>query len=219
MNFEIKEQSMVIKSYMAKELNNKTRKEILRWRAFRRKGVFVCGFLLTVAVFFMAGTSNAGGIKTTTFKSSENRSRDAKRLRTDGQIVFSVPKGFRCTDSIIGNTKVFFLEDKQERNITINSIWNVDDSPESINSIYKDLSNEEGMDGMEYTVIEDTMVSDKRCTRYIKVRKYTGDGFVVFWRFAVLIDKTTGKACLVSAYDQGNDDYLEQLLESVRFFN
>lgn len=200
---------------MTKELNNKTRKEILRWRVFRRKGVFVCGFLLAFAIFFMAGTSNAGGIKTTTLKKSENRSRDTKRLCTDGNFVFSVPKGFRCTDSIIRNTKVFFLEDKQERSITINSIWNVDDSPESINSIYKNLSNEEGMDGMKYTIIKDTMVSDKKCTRYIKVRKYTGDGFVVFWRFAVLIDKTTEKACLVSAYDQGNGDYLEPLLESV----
>lgn len=202
---------------MTKEQNNKTRKEILRWRVFRRKGVFVCGFLLAATIFFMAGTSNAGGIKTTTLKKSENRNRDAKRLCTDGNIIFSVPKGFRCMDSIIGNTKVFFLEDKQERNITINSIWNIDDTPESINSIYKDLSNEEGMDGMKYTVIEDTMVSDKRCARYIKVRKYTDDGFIVFWRFAVLIDKTTGKACLVSAYDQGKGDYIEPLLESVRF--
>lgn len=198
---------------MTKELNNKTRKEILRWRVFRRKSIFVCAYFLAVTLSFMADEFNAGEADRMDFKKSDRRNNEAWRLRTDGNIVFSIPKGFRCTDSIVGNTKVLLLKDKQERNFTINSI-----SPESINSIYKEVSNAgEMMNRGEYTVIEDTMVSDKSYTFYIKVRKYTSNGLVVFWRFAALIDKATGKACLVSAYDQGNDDYLEQLLLSVQF--
>lgn len=73
------------------------------------------------------------------------------------------------------------------------------------------------MEGYESTVVADVTKSDKSVTKCIRVRKYTGQGIVVYWRFAVLFDKATGKMCLVSAYDKGKGDYLEPLLESVRF--
>ena len=109
-------------------------------------------------------------------------------------------------------------ENKTEHGLYVggNSGFDSDDSPEHINSIYSDLGGEE-MEGYESTVVADVTKSDKRVTKCIRVRKYTGQGIVVYWRFAVLFDKATGKMCLVSAYDKGKGDYLEPLLESVRF--
>ena len=81
---------------------------------------------------------------------------------------------------------------ESETEVTLNSGFDSDDSPEHINSIYSDLGGEE-MEGYESTVVADVTRSDKRVTKCIRVRKYTGQGIVVYWRFAVLFDKATGK--------------------------
>lgn len=195
---------------------SKMNKEIRRWRTFRRRGVFVGIFMLVLAVFIMAGTSRADRMRSVTIKKSKKQINDVRRQRTDGNIVFCVPKGFSCKDSVFAGCRLFFLEDDSETEITLNSGFDSDDSPEHINFIYNDLGGE-AMDGYESTVVADVTKSDKRGTKCIRVKKYTGQGIVVYWRFAALFDKETGMMCLVSAYDKGNGDYLEPLLESVRF--
>lgn len=195
---------------------SKMNKEIRRWRTFRRRGVFVGIFMLVLAVFIMAGTSRADRMRSVTIKKSKKQINDVRRQRTDGNIVFCVPKGFSCKDSVFAGCRLFFLEDESETEITLNSGFDSDDSPEHINFIYNDLGGE-AMDGYESTVVADVTKSDKRGTKCIRVKKYTGQGIVVYWRFAALFDKETGMMCLVSAYDKGNGDYLEPLLESVRF--
>ena len=195
---------------------SKMNKEIRRWRTFRQRGVFVGAFMLVLAVFIMAGTSRADRMRSVTIKKSKKQINDVRRQRTDGNIVFCVPKGFSCKDSVFAGCRLFFLEDESETEITLNSGFDSDDSPEHINFIYNDLGGE-AMDGYESTVVADVTKSDKRGTKCIRVKKYTGQGIVVYWRFAALFDKETGMMCLVSAYDKGNGDYLEPLLESVRF--
>lgn len=199
---------------MSESLDNKIGKEIRRWRTFRRRGVFVGAFMLVLAMFIMAGTARTDRRRAVTFKKTQNNK--ASRQHTDGNIVFCVPKGFSCKDSVFAGRRLFFLEDESETEITLNSGFDSDDSPEHINFIYSDLGGE-AMEGYESTVVADVTKSDKRGTKCIRVKKYTGQGIVVYWRFAVLFDKATGKMCLVSAYDKGNGDYLEPLLESVRF--
>ncbi|WP_297244749.1 hypothetical protein [uncultured Prevotella sp.] len=195
---------------------SKMNKEIRRWRTFRRRGVFVGIFMLVLAVFIMAGTSRADRMRSVTIKKSKTQINDVRRQRTDGNIVFCVPKGFSCKDSVFAGCRLFFLEDESETEITLNSGFDSDDSPEHINFIYNDLGGE-AMEGYESTVVADVTKSDKRVTKCIRVKKYTGQGIVVYWRFAALFDKETGMMCLVSAYDNGNGNYLEPLLESVRF--
>ena len=195
---------------------SKMNKEIRRWRTFRRRGVFVGIFMLVLAVFIMAGTSRADRMRSVTIKKSKTQINDVRRQRTDGNIVFCVPKGFSCKDSVFAGCRLFFLEDESETEITLNSGFDSDDSPEHINFIYNDLGGE-AMEGYESTVVADVTKSDKRVTKCIRVKKYTGQGIVVYWRFAALFDKETGMVCLVSAYDNGNGNYLEPLLESVRF--
>ena len=195
---------------------SKMNKEIRRWRTFRRRGVFVGIFMLVLAVFIMAGTSRADRMRSVTIKKSKTQNNDVRQQRTDGNIVFCVPKGFSCKDSVFAGCRLFFLEDESETEITLNSGFDSDDSPEHINFIYNDLGGE-AMEGYESTVVADVTKSDKRVTKCIRVKKYTGQGIVVYWRFAALFDKETGMMCLVSAYDNGNGNYLEPLLESVRF--
>ena len=195
---------------------SKMNKEIRRWRTFRRRGVFVGIFMLVLAVFIMAGTSRADRMRSVTIKKSKTQINDVRRQRTDGNIVFCVPKGFSCKDSVFAGCRLFFLEDESETEITLNSGFDSDDSPEHINFIYNDLGGE-AMEGYESTVVADVTKSDKRVTKCIRVKKYTGKGIVVYWRFAALFDKETGLMCLVSAYDKGNGDYLEPLIESICF--
>lgn len=201
---------------MSESLDNKIGKEIRRWRTFRRRGVFVGAFMLVLAMFIMAGTARTDRRRAVTFKKSKTQNNKASRQHTVGNIVFCVPKGFSCKDSVFAGRRLFFLEDESETEITLNSGFDSDDSPEHINFIYSDLGGE-AMDGYESTVVADVTKSDKRGTKCIRVKKYTGQGIVVYWRFAALFDKETGMMCLVSAYDKGNGDYLEPLLESVRF--
>lgn len=195
---------------------SKMNKEIRRWRTFRRRSVFVGAFMLMLAMFIMAGTLRADRMRSVTIKKLKTQNNDVRRQRTDGNIVFCVPKGFSCKDSVFAGRSFFFLEDESETEITLNSGFDSDDSPEHINFIYSDLGGE-AMDGYESTVVADVTKSDKRGTKCIRVKKYTGQGIVVYWRFAAQFDKETGMMCLVSAYDKGNGDYLEPLLESARF--
>ena len=195
---------------------SKMNKEIRRWRTFRRRGVFVGAFMLMLAMFIMAGTAGTDRRRAVTFKKSKTQNNNASRRHTDGNIVFYAPKGFYCKDSVFAGCRVFFLENESGTEVTLNSGFDSDDSPEHINFIYNDLGGE-AMDGYESTVVADVTKSDKRGTKCIRVKKYTGQGIVVYWRFAALFDKETGMMCLVSAYDKGNGDYLESLLESVRF--
>ena len=201
---------------MSESLDNKTGKEIRRWRTFRRRGVFVGAFMLVLAMFIMAGTAGTDRRRAVTFKKSKTQNNKASRRHTDGNIVFYVPKGFYCKDSVFAGCRVFFLENESGTEVTLNSGFDSDDSPEHINFIYNDLGGE-AMEGYESTVVADVTKSDKRVTKCIRVKKYTGQGIVVYWRFAALFDKETGLMCLVSAYDKGNGDYLEPLIESVRF--
>lgn len=201
---------------MAESLENEMKKGLRRWSIVRQRGVFVGAFMLMLAMFIMAGTSRADRMRSVTIKKSKTQNNDVRQQRTDGNIVFCVPKGFSCKDSVFAGCRLFFLEDESETEITLNSGFDSDDSPEHINFIYNDFGGE-AMEGYESTVVADVTKSDKRGTKCIRVKKYTGQGIVVYWRFAALFDKETGMMCLVSAYDKGNGDYLEPLLESVRF--
>lgn len=201
---------------MSESLDNKTGKEIRRWRTFRRRGVFVGAFMLVLAMFIMAGTARTDSRMAVTFKKSKTQNNKASRQHTDGNIVFYAPKGFYCKDSVFAGCRVFFLENESGTEVTLNSGFDSDDSPEHINFIYNDLGGE-AMEGYESTVVADVTKSDKRVTKCIRVKKYTGQGIVVYWRFVALFDKETGLMCLVSAYDKGNGDYLEPLIESICF--
>lgn len=103
---------------MSESLDNKIGKEIRRWRTFRRRSVFVGAFMLMLAMFIMAGTLRADRMRSVTIKKLKTQNNDVRRQRTDGNIVFCVPKGFSCKDSVFAGCRFFFLEDESETEIT-----------------------------------------------------------------------------------------------------
>lgn len=42
-------------------------------------------------------------------------------------------------------------------------------------------------------------------------------GVFIYWRFHMIFDSQTTKACLISSYDRGNDEYMKPLIKSIRF--
>lgn len=52
---------------------------------------------------------------------------------------------------------------------------------------------------------------------YYAVKKYTIDDRELFWRFIMIFDLETGKVCLISSYDGGYEEYMKDLLNSIRF--
>ena len=52
---------------------------------------------------------------------------------------------------------------------------------------------------------------------YYAVKKYIIDDGELFWRFIMLFDYETGKVCLISSFDGGYEEYIEELIKSVRF--
>ena len=52
---------------------------------------------------------------------------------------------------------------------------------------------------------------------YYAVKKYITNDSELFWRFIMMFDYETGKVCVISSYDGGYEEYMEELLNSVRF--
>ena len=52
---------------------------------------------------------------------------------------------------------------------------------------------------------------------YYAVKKYTIDDSELFWRFIMIFDYDTGKVCLISSYDGGYEEYIDELINSIRF--
>ena len=85
---------------MAESSGNEMKKGLQRWNIVRQRGVFVGAFMLVLAVFIMAGTSRADRMRPAPIKKSKTQNNDVRRQRTNGNIVFCVPKGFSCKDSV-----------------------------------------------------------------------------------------------------------------------
>lgn len=120
---------------MAESSGNEMKKGLQRWNIVRQRGVFVGAFMLVLAVFIMAGTSRADRMRPAPIKKSKTQNNDVRRQRTDGNIVFCVPKGFICKDSVFAGCRIFLLLGESETEVTLNSGFDSDDSPEHINSI------------------------------------------------------------------------------------
>ena len=111
---------------------SKMNKEIRRWRTFRQRGVFVGAFMLVLTVFIMAGTSRADRMRPAPIKKSKTQNNDVRRQRTDGNIVFCVPKGFICKDSVFAGCRLFLLLGESETEVTLNSALTVMTRPNTL---------------------------------------------------------------------------------------
>ena len=198
-------------------------------RVSRRDYIFIGAVVAIPIIFFIGGLFDANRIQSEKTERIIQKYKDSHRLfsndikyslasnqRTDGRIIFSIPKGFNCKDSIVNGSKVFYLSREHIADILICSSFDADDSNENISSIYKSWNDNE-MSQYKSSVIENSKVYEKNITKCVVAKKYMINGDPIFWRLVLMFDKETDKACLISSYDGGYDKYLNPLLESIRF--
>lgn len=136
---------------------------------------------------------------------------------TDGKMIFKLPEGFTANRQELDEPKltVFNLENDNVGNVTICSDYDTDMSQKRFNVYCKGWEDE---NAKQYT--SKVVCNEKRSINshkyWYRVTSYETDA-TVYWRFILLFDYTSGKVAVISAYDVGYDNYIQELLESIRF--
>lgn len=135
---------------------------------------------------------------------------------TDGHIIFECPKGFSCKSQDIEGLKVYTLECESIGEITLCSDYESDRSQHNANTYWSNWENDELKSVSSQLEIDDCKEINGH-PYYYKVKKYEQTDNVLYWRFIIMFDYSTGKVCLISCYDGGYDEYIQELLRSIRF--
>ena len=135
---------------------------------------------------------------------------------TDGKIIFTPPHSFKCEMNEENSIKYFTIENDEIGTITLCCDYDNDQSERNINNYW---SNWEDEDVSNYD--KELVVNEKRtvsgCTYYYKGTRYDIDDSFIFWRFIMLFDNASSRVCVISAFDGGYDDYIDELLHNIRF--
>lgn len=136
---------------------------------------------------------------------------------TDGKMIFKLPEGFTCEREELEEPKltVFNLENSNIGNVTMCSDYDTDISQKNFNQYCKGWEDESASQYASSVVCNEKRSINGRSYWY-KVTRYETNGNV-YWRFILLFDNASGKVAVVSAYDSGNDSYIDELLQSIRF--
>lgn len=135
---------------------------------------------------------------------------------SDGRVIFTRPMGFKCSEKEEQELIIFNLESESVGNIIVCSDFDADNSLQNVNSYWNNWENQEIAEYPGSMVENDSReINGHLC--FVKVKKYDVNGKELYWRFIMMFDSGSGKVCLVSAYDGGTDDYLGELLSSIRF--
>ena len=136
--------------------------------------------------------------------------------RTDGIIILSLPEDqYEIEESFVDDVKLFDIENDLMIG-TICSDYEIDRSDANIDTYWKEFE-EDDVD--EY--YREDILADKRIfnglTYHYKVVKYSDSEGFAYWRFIVLLDSESSKICILSCYDTGDDSYINDLLQAIRF--
>lgn len=136
---------------------------------------------------------------------------------TDGRVIFTKPVEFTCSDTLAEERiRIFTLENEAGTTVTLCSDYDNNQSETNVNSYWQNWEDEEAKSyPSSVTLAEQRSVND--FTYFYKVKRYDFNGNVVYWRFVMLFDNSSAKVCVVSSYDIGNENYLQEILESIRF--
>lgn len=135
---------------------------------------------------------------------------------TDGRIIFKRPEGFSCNSQEVKGLKLYTLECESIGEITLCSDYENDRSQHNVNTYWANWENDELKSISSQLEIDDCEEINGH-PYYYKVKKYEQDDNVLYWRFIMMFDYSTGKVCLISCYDGGYDEYIQELLRSIRF--
>ena len=202
-------------------LNSSQVEEVIpsEYRKTKSRDWYILGGLILPPLFFLAcGILDVNKISEREATKFIEQTALAKDEFTDGRIIFKKGEGFMCNDTIVeGSLRLFSLEDDtMGTTIILCSDYDSDQSNANLDS-YWDNWEDEGAKSYPSSVVLDERRSINEHPYYYKVKEYDIDGNTVYWRFVLLFDDSSGKVCLVSAYDEGNAEYLQTLLKSIRF--
>lgn len=135
---------------------------------------------------------------------------------TDGKVVFSRPSGFTCEEQDANGIKLFNLECESVGSITICSDYDNDRSEQNVRSYWENWEDEDAKK-MSSDLLEFESHEMNGHPYYCIIKKYSIDEGELYWRFFMMFDIEAGKVCVISCYDGGYDEYIEELLNSIRF--
>lgn len=202
-------------------LNSSQVEEVIpsEYRKTKSRDWYILGGLILLPLFFLAcGIHDVNRISERDATKFIEQTTLAKDEFTDGRVVFKKGEQFTCNDTIVeGSLKLFSLEDNiMGTTITLCSDYDSDQSNGNLESYWDNWEDESAK-----SYPSSVTLAEKRSVNghpyYYKVKKYDIKGSTVYWRFVLLFDDSSGKSCLISAYDGGNDEYLKTLLKSIRF--
>ena len=136
---------------------------------------------------------------------------------TDGKIVFTCPSGFVCEQYELEDSGFLFFELTNNEGcfVTICSDYDADASQGNFAGYWESWKDSAIDQYPSQEVIYEKRTVNNR-PYYYRVVRYDVDG-PVFWRYILLFDSVSGKACIVSSYDAGDARFMNDLLKSIRF--
>lgn len=143
---------------------------------------------------------------------------------TDGYMAFRVPDGFSCTEDGDGYDRTFYLNKDSSISVIIFGSTTVDDltNEQLFDTIFamRCESDEElaELDDFPNQILDQGTTNVNGNRTFHKVKRWQLDeDFYYYYRLYMIFDSETDKSCLIECEDLGNDDYLPELMLSVRF--
>ena len=173
---------------------------------------FIVFPLLTVAISLTSELSTRSNQEATLLQNAVL----ADNEYTDGKVIFARPSGFNCQQTEAGGIKFFNLECESVGSITLCSDYEDNRSEQNVRTYWKNWEDEDLQKNPAEVLNFDALETNGH-PYYYAVKKYTIDDSELYWRFIMLFDYDTGKVCLISSYDGGYEEYIDELIKSIRF--
>lgn len=188
--------------------------------AYRKKmtiDYYIIGALIVVPMLFLAlgiGKMNKD------YEKEQNLIENVKLADneyTDGKIVFTCPSGFVCEQYVLEDSGFLFFELTNNEGcfVTICSDYDTDASQGNFEGYWESWKDSDMEQYPSQEVIYEKRTVNN-CPYYYRVVRYDA-AEPVFWRYIILFDSVSGKACIVSSYDAGDARFMNDLLKSIRF--
>ncbi len=178
---------------------------------------FGYGFYLGITEAHRTGDDGSNDVAALTGIGTEAVDTDAE-VFSDGNIVFSVAYGIRCTEGYLDEgDKYFSLEDPVAESSMLILSGEESDTSKRTFLKYWDAWKPDDFETYDYKVLDDGInVEDDLKVRYRTVRVYHDDGPNVDWEYYMIYHLPSGKVCMISAYgndEEGHSQMLDMLLD------
>lgn len=135
---------------------------------------------------------------------------------TDGRVAFMCPESFYAETIFNEDDRGYVLSNDEGMTITVISSFGVSKDRATFDETWPHWKDDSSHD-YESEVVKDTPGKINGHDYFIRIEKYIVEGSSVYWRFALLFDDNTGKVCLVSGYDLGDNSFFHDVVSSIRF--